>query len=499
MRENTSPKVRPLKSLRAIVLACGCFAQEEKHDLFSLLRDRAAGLPTEFRVEGLLRLNSSGVAATRDARIAALEDAWLAASQAPTPYRSVIGGRTDTRAFHEVWFHGLDALSLQTRVLEAMSALEPHGALERFRSMPPPAVANVPCSILGVPNVEAYYQAAVRLLKAAEARARLKPDVRLRFGQDLMRSATSTAHLPGAILALTSIPASEEERRLWTITLAGAVDHMDSSDRVLGALEARHLAPLDALLQTEPQAELLAAALRGLVLRQSRKAVCSNNVASPKRADLVRSVNRLLTVADPGGQLQRPIVSEELAHGRVELTPPNPAFWESAASRKLLETLQTLNRIHPRSEQPRAVRQPGTEGQRAPSAPRSAPSGPPDPLVSSDVFANAIAQVENWKERSEAYFVEYYCMKAGAYADIARTAPPELADTATQKLLRFVEQGYQRIENRNLWFTPVRFALADAARAFRQSQRRDTLEAMRLSANSVISLYAELELIPRKK
>ena len=110
----------------------------------------ARGFAPEFSADILLRLAGSRLVTDPAWKRALIEDAFRAGARAELPT-----GRPEktqrTRAPRAFWNNGLEALTLQTRAVEAMLELDPQLARTMFEEIATPRVPALSCLETGAP------------------------------------------------------------------------------------------------------------------------------------------------------------------------------------------------------------------------------------------------------------------------------------------------------------------------------------------------------------
>ena len=129
--------------------------QQPKRPLETLaLVDRARALPPEFSADILLRLAGSKLIGETRWKRESIEEAFLAGAHAPLPYQQTANGlSTDSRANQAVWHNDLEALTLETRAVEAMLPIDPQRALALFQDIVAPEVPRLTCQDAATPDV----------------------------------------------------------------------------------------------------------------------------------------------------------------------------------------------------------------------------------------------------------------------------------------------------------------------------------------------------------
>src|SRR5581483_10248352 len=125
---------RTLLFLSVPALTCGATRPPE----LVALAERAASLPPEFAADGLLRIAGSPKVADPAWKRELIESAFhlAAAAQPPFARRNWSGARANL--FDKAYSQGLDALTLQSRAVSALLALDPRQARAMLAEFPPP-------------------------------------------------------------------------------------------------------------------------------------------------------------------------------------------------------------------------------------------------------------------------------------------------------------------------------------------------------------------------
>jgi hypothetical protein len=123
--------------------------------------ERARSAPSEIFADAVIKLVERGEIPAAD-RLRLLEEAFDAAKHAREPVRLVAlpGVRSDTRAAARdaAGMLGLDALSLESRVLRQMAATDPAKARELFQGLEHPMLEARPCEDPMIADASAYYE-----------------------------------------------------------------------------------------------------------------------------------------------------------------------------------------------------------------------------------------------------------------------------------------------------------------------------------------------------
>ena len=207
MRKRESPG-----PLLLLAVAASCFGG----DLIELARNA----PPEFFADAVLRM--------KDPKIELLEEAFARASQAKEPVKLIglPGLPPDTRELYRAKSAalGLDALSLQSRIVREMAAMDAEKAREMFESIARPKIETRPCADPFIADVSSYYDAA-----AAVARATLMKDPEA-YAQ-FLASELIGAHLPNEIASyLRSLAPGTFSNDQWKLLIAAITVKLENAE-----------------------------------------------------------------------------------------------------------------------------------------------------------------------------------------------------------------------------------------------------------------------------
>lgn len=271
------------------------------------LVDQARALPPEFCADAMLRLAASPRFTDAKQRRALIEEAFAAGAHAPLPYRSV---PDDLR-------NGLEALTLQTRAVNAMLAFDAPRALAMFRDIPSPGLPRLTCRDSATPDLSAYYQTAGRLFESAFSREERSAEGDLQFLQQVLVSIQSPSQVVPALKMMPDAGArmSAAQRRQLAGAIAGVLDRVAGSDREYAASE-NVLVP--SALPEMHDSQMFVPALRSYIVRHLSAARCSDAIPAGGLPESARQFNALIARLSPTTAQLRPIALEEVQPLRVD-------------------------------------------------------------------------------------------------------------------------------------------------------------------------------------
>lgn len=227
-------------------LACAWLAASAAVDGFAAARppalvdlaDLARGQPPEFAADALLRIadapNLTDVAWKREI----IEDAFHLAAGAQQPFARARWKGSPAGLFDKAYAQGLDALTLQSKAVDAMLAIDFKKARELLGEIPAPRIPRLTCDDALVYDVSIFYdtagEVAGRAFSAKEA-AQEKPFQLLeRYAAD----ATSPAQAAPIARMLAGASVKREQFEALVNSFAGALGQIPGDDRSFSAAMA---------------------------------------------------------------------------------------------------------------------------------------------------------------------------------------------------------------------------------------------------------------------
>jgi len=183
--------------------------------------DLARATAPEIFADTIVRLVESGKNPQRELQVELLEDAFQAAGSAIEPVRliAIPGTPPDTREVYrsKAGELGLDAISLQSRILKNLLTVDRAKARELFEQMAHPAIDPRPCEDALVADIAPYYDIAGAIAQSTFTAQEKEHDAHVQFLAGLLSAAKSPAEVAafaGAIENITFTPAQ------WEVLLA---------------------------------------------------------------------------------------------------------------------------------------------------------------------------------------------------------------------------------------------------------------------------------------
>lgn len=439
------------------------------------LVDRARALPPEFSADLHLKLAASPLISENKWKRELIEEAFLAGARAPLPYRQRGEAHTDTRSAQQVADNDLEALTLQTRAVEAMLIFDPPRTLAMFESIAAPELPRVSCQEIITPVLSGWYDTAAKVFESGfTAKQREKGDD-LHFLKQRIAAMRSPAQVVPSLRLIFAVKISDEQRKDLVTTFAVTLDRLSGGDREYGPSEVL-LVP--AALPQWHDTPLFVPALRAYIVRQVSGPRCSDRINPKELPVSVQQFNNLGRRLDPSGNRYPRITPEEAKPLKDDGTYKPSDFWRSPRSKQVLDALKWLN--HGNRNLPDDKRFWTLEERST--------------LEWNQHYMDLVKLIEGWKETEEDSSDDHMWMVSHTYALLASLVPPGTPrENAMGMYLAFLETHYSATQSRNLWFGLVRQMLRTAQTGKDPKDREWILDRLVRSANPVIALYADVE------
>jgi hypothetical protein len=467
------------------------------------LIDQSTAAPPELAADILLRLVEAGKIPDKKIKAEVLEQAFVLAGSARFPMRligaTVEGGNTDSDvgARWRALDNGLDARSLECRVIRTMLEIDRKRALELFQSMGPLRIPARSCSDAMVDRVDGYYETLALLVNRAFGDAEKREGKHLELAEAHIHSMSAPAQLEPAAKMILDLKLDGKRLSLVLSAYSITLHDMSADDRAFSS--STHPGLVEALVRLARDSETkgvssfgLVDAFRAYYVRHMRSARCEENV-DPKEIGLLlqrtdESFNSdLRTIADPEGKQIRPIQAAELQPAKVEGHATVYDFWSKPETEKLLAGLRHLRFGTPeqREENNKKERRPNGMAQFLTVEQRSTLSW----QIEAREFLN---EVESWNKDHDETEENYFHEVCYIYAALMELVPPgELWDSVLESYISFLKQSAVEKENPAEWYLEVRQLLEP--RDAEPAAREKVWGAVKAKGDLVMSMYADLD------
>jgi len=406
---------------------------------YQSLAELARGAPPEFTADALLRIveqwREQGRPADKDARRDLIEEAFRSAAAAGFPVRmqGLAGATGDTASgsLSRAYALKLDALSLESRAVHDMLPLDPANARKLFGEIARPTLAPLTCDDALVYDLSDFYQSLSAVVNGTFTPKERAKDEHLSLLSDYLGQATSPLELAPLVQVILGASLTEQQKQALMARLEALLESMQTDDRSFSAaLSALHSLSL-AELQTS------------LEKYRRRNHECASD-------------------ASQGDKATPP--------AKKPSTPKLDPYWQSAASKRMLEYGRKLRY---------------SEGRALTDADRSTPEW-------QQQVADYLNLMSLWSADQENSEADYYHEKCIVLTALIELAPPgPLTDKLLADYVDFVGNSNLYRESPAEWFSEPR-ALLDRMEPMPAIHAK-ILDAFRRSGNPVLNLEVALE------
>jgi hypothetical protein len=197
--------------------------------------DLARSAAPEVFADAIVRLIEGGRIPQREAQIELLQDAFAVASSAAEPIRLIALPTTpsDTRELYRsrAGELGLDALSLQSRILKEMLTVDPMHARQLFSAIPRPVLDPRPCEDPFVADDSAYFEIAAGIAQSGFSADEKKQAAHVQFLAAILAGIRSPNELAPYARALESVSLNPTEWALLGAAFAEKLNTMATDYR----------------------------------------------------------------------------------------------------------------------------------------------------------------------------------------------------------------------------------------------------------------------------
>jgi hypothetical protein len=430
--------------------------------------------PPEFSADLLIRIAESKLISDKEKRANLLEDAFRRSSEAQQKVRRrAWAGPVDTRSGYlsAAYDLRLDALSLKSRVVKAMVALDAQRARTLFSEIPKLKLPSLSCSDALGYDVSEYYQALQAVEKGFGVEER-KQGENGRFVQSYIDDVVSPAQVGPVVNLVADLRAPSLELSFFVSGLSARLKRISGDPRSY-ALSMRHgniVSGFERLINeckenNVPTNELLSS-FRSYIISQLGSVQCSDalirQTQEDQKDDDITYVNKWFNV---------PIRYDDVKPTKVEPAADSAPFWSSPDSARLLMKVKALRF--------------GTKRTALSIEERGTPEWQQN-------FLEALSDLEGWDSASEKTESDYFHQKCNLYGALFDLAPTD--EGRVRILLSFasylrntVMQERSRIE----WLLHANYLL-DKMGKIDILHTSKMLDIFKNSGNSTLQLYAGL-------
>ncbi len=209
---------------------------------YQTIVDLSRAAPPEFAADALLRLIESGKVVDRDHKRRLTEEAFRLADSATfrVRMRALPGIPQDTRSGLLSRAHGLqlDSLSLQSRAVKDMLAIDVPKARELFEEIPPPALTPLSCDDALVYDLTNFYQILGAIVnRSFTEKERAKQD-HVNFLLGYLARVSSPLQFPPLADVIGTVSVTPAQREVLWSKFYGLLESMPPDGRAFSVLAA---------------------------------------------------------------------------------------------------------------------------------------------------------------------------------------------------------------------------------------------------------------------
>ena len=439
--------------------------------------DLAMSTPAEFAADALLRVASSNRVQDHDAKRDLIDTAFHIAARAQHPIQlvSAPGTGVDTRSGYlgSALRLKLDALSLQSRAVEAMVNVDKAYARDLLSQISVPSLPTLKCEDPLIPEVSVFYDAVVQVAGHVVSGHGEGKAEQVSFALAEISRVSNSAEIPGAARVLNSLAWDSSQFEILLGAFASRLDAMPADNRTFSYYERSIEQEIQQVAQ---RCKGLGVASQGFA--QSYRKYLVRQMTAPRceKTNSVRTVSGdfNITAAFDGGEIA-PLTPEEITPQESGGAAKVENYWQTAESKQIFQGCLRL-RMAPNGSQYSEEARSSDEWKRQ--------------LMD---FLNTLA---SWSPVAEASEADYYHEKAIVYEALLELTPAgQLRDRVLLSYVDFLQGSNLQQQNPVEWFWHARSTL-DRLRT-QPSQEARLRAAFRASANTVLALEATLdELVP---
>ena len=400
--------------------------------------------PPEFASDALLRVVESGKIADRDSRLALVEEAFRLGSVARfrLPLRAFGANLADTAAgsLDQAYRLKLDALTLQSRAVRDMLALDKAKARELFDETQPPAMPPLTCADVLVPEVSAYYETLGAIVQNTFTEKERAKEEHVNFLLSQLARVTSPAQLAPAVKLVAAVSLTPAQHDAVLARINAILESLQPDGRSFSATAN----DLKAAILPE-----MSASYEKYLQRGPAGERCSDSPANTIRL---------------GANLSQP--------AKLDDSPKIERYWQSGEAKQIYEKALALRM--------------GPVGKMLSAADRATPEWKAQ-------LTDFLKDLGAWTASSEKSPATYFHEKCAVYEALLDLTPegPQRDETLANFVGFLVGSNLQQ-DSPVEWFVHAP-QLLERMKSAGGSAAEKVLEAYRSSGNPVLLLFATLE------
>jgi hypothetical protein len=459
-----------------------------------LVWDLSLSAPPEFGSDALIKLSSESPRLAGPHKTKLLEEAFRLSQvvSAPIKRRCLAMGGTVPAIVGIGYARGIDRLTLQCRVVDAMLPIDPRRAAAMFSQITLPTLPRLSCRDALVYDYGPFYTTLGKLVTKGDLRSSAEADVAggRMYLQNHWQNITSPLQVgPFLAVLLRQARLSAEDLGLHAAYLSQALSSFTLDGRTCSAASNELFSALGQWLvlmeqQRVPPSALLQA-VRGYVKRHSGLPRCAEVARSKRQTDCDLYHALLKRSGSPGAASVRPLEPGDCMTSEISFTFDTQSLWQTPPWKDFQEAYLRLNK-----------------------------SSDKDAVAWRVEFAGLLKLLESMPQQPSETNAEYFYRKSTSYLALLkmraedtpfvngrtdpskfweRMAPVYSREALTQSFVGFLSSSQSRKEleaNSIGWFSPLS-SLIDFTTSYDKARLEVLTRSLR-SGDETMLLYAAL-------
>jgi hypothetical protein len=439
----------------------------------------ARGLPAEFAADALIRIARSPRTKNPEWKREILDEAFRLTSDVQQPIKRRVvplpGIPVDTRSGYLSYAFDLklDALSLRSRIINAMLEVDKSRAQELLAEIPQKlAIHSLKCEDALVYDLSDYYEMLAQVALTTFNDGEIQQGVRVNFLIPYLEAISSPSQIAPAAKLLLSIKGSSPELRILGQSFIVALkqtslDDRSFSDSITREPTIRRVYELARATgqQEVPYDELIKAFRSYLIKHLTAERCIENAITSRHRLpQYIRDANLLFA--------DRPLSIDEVNQSRIDTSAKVNLYWTSRTAKRLFSDLKEL-RFSSEGEGRSTEAEKETQGWQ-------------------EKLTEFLSGLEQWDRAEENSELDYLHQKNNLYQALIESIPEgPTRDLVLRKYVSDLAEQSMAKQSRIEWFLHAN-DLIRMTRASNPKERFRILQALSGSKNPTLRLYADL-------
>ena len=434
--------------------------------------------PPEVAADLLLTVATTQGAITKVRKQELIEEAFRFAGNAREPVNRKAWSRiVDTRSgLKQAAFElGLDKLSLQTKAVMQMMALDKSRARTMFAEITLPKLPELTCEDSLSYDFESYYRTAVAVSENCFDENERKAELHIQFLSERLGSIKNVAHVVAAAKALIDARLSADELTLLVNTFIDGLAHVPANARSFAfAIDRDRLVfSLSRLVQklkeqNRPTVDL-SRAIRSVLVKHFSGEVCMDAPWLTGRELKLPSELKYLN-----GEFAQPMVADDIHPLSFGAAAKDRQFWTMPREKELLMLAKDLRFGGTQTELTLEQRQ--TDEWRK-------------------KLNDYLDVIEQWQPESEVSAEDYFQEKCILYSVLVELCPDEAQrDVVLRAYAAYLRDQNREYKGRIEWILPVKHYLSRLREKTRDEWQK-SLDPWLTSNDAALRVYAELTLL----